>query len=182
MGIFETDAISKEVQDIWLLYKPYIYKLCAYKLSSKQDCIDDCVQEVFLALMQAKRNGAIIEHHKNWLTVVANNKIKDIYERGRKESMKIISDSAEIDRYTYYENFDICNVSDDDIDKLKDKVISQLTEIEQMLIDDYYVKRMRTKEIAEKHMITQTNVKQKLYRTRKKIIDLTKKEVENYSV
>lgn len=177
----KNDEIQKEIHELWQLYEPYIHKLCKYKLKSKPNYIDDCVQDVFVALTEAKQKGIVIKYPKAWLTVIANNKIKDIYEQSKKEVEHIVSQNEEIDKQIYYDDFSIDNITDDDIDELKSNVLSQLSSFEQILIDDYYVKKMKVKEIAEKHMISQSNVKQKLFRARKMIIYLAKKEINEHN-
>lgn len=49
-----------KILDIWLEYEPYIRKLCNYKLKSMPDYIDDCVQDVFLALNETIKRGIVI--------------------------------------------------------------------------------------------------------------------------
>ena len=70
--------LKKQIYDIWAEYEPYIRKLCKYKLNSMPDCIDDCVQDVFLDLSVALNEGKTINNPKAWLTTVTNNKIKDL--------------------------------------------------------------------------------------------------------
>ena len=54
--------LKKQIYDIWAEYEPYIRKLCKYKLNSMPDCIDDCVQDVFLDLSLALNEGKTINH------------------------------------------------------------------------------------------------------------------------
>ena len=49
--------LKKQIYDICAEYEPYIRKLCKYKLNSMPDCIDDCVQDVFLDLSVALNEG-----------------------------------------------------------------------------------------------------------------------------
>lgn len=75
---------NKYISDLWWEYEPYIRLLCVRKLNSLSDYVDDCVQDIFLALSDSLSNGKTIEYPKAWLTRVANNKIKDIYKNAKK--------------------------------------------------------------------------------------------------
>ncbi|MCQ2485342.1 MAG: sigma-70 family RNA polymerase sigma factor [Clostridia bacterium] len=180
--IINDQNIEMQFNKMWQDYEPYIRKLCEYKLRSIPHCIDDCVQETFNALVKSMKSGIVIEHPKAWLSTVANNKIKDIYEQRKKEAEYIVFQNEEIDRLAYYDDIKIKNMTDDEIEKLRFHVLSQLTDFEQILIDDYYVKKMKIKEIAEKNLISQSSVKQKLFRTRKMIVYLAKKEIDEHNL
>ena len=39
------------------------------------DYVEDCVQDVFMTLLEARRSGTEIKSPKAWLTTVANNKL-----------------------------------------------------------------------------------------------------------
>ncbi|MDD6021933.1 MAG: sigma-70 family RNA polymerase sigma factor [Oscillospiraceae bacterium] len=67
------DYNKKIVNELWQEHEPYIRKLCTYKLKSLPDYVDDCIQDVFLALSDALHKGKVIEYPKAWLTKVANN-------------------------------------------------------------------------------------------------------------
>ena len=76
MVIGEKDEITEECKRLWHLYREYIISFCKFKLKDTPDYVEDCVQDVFMALLEAKRSGAEIKSPKAWLTTVANNKIK----------------------------------------------------------------------------------------------------------
>ena len=69
---------NRKTDKIWTEHESYIRRLCSYKLESRPEYIDDCVQEIFLALSEALHNEKRIDCPKAWLTKVANNKISDI--------------------------------------------------------------------------------------------------------
>ena len=56
----------------------YIRNLCEYKLSDSHKA-DECISEVYTALVQALENKTEILNPKAWLTAVAKNKIIDFY-------------------------------------------------------------------------------------------------------
>lgn len=161
---------KKIVNALWQEYEPYIRKLCAYKLKSMPDYIDDCVQDIFLDLSDALSKGKTIEYPKAWLTKVANNKIKDIYAQAKKDSEKTFSlDSPNFDNtylgVVYDEPFAI---DDNQILILKDKVINMLDKNEQQLLYDRYSLKKSISQIAEEHNTTENNIYQKIFRLKAK--------------
>ena len=76
----EKDEITEECMQIWHLYREYIKSFCNFQLKDCPDCVEDCVQDVFMALLEARRAGKEIKNPKAWLTRVANNKIIDEYK------------------------------------------------------------------------------------------------------
>lgn len=161
---------KKMVTELWQDYEPYIRKLCTYKLKSIPDYIDDCVQDVFLNLSDALNKGKIIEYPKAWLTKVANNKIKDIYNQAKKEAEKIVPlESQNLDNtysgIVYDEYFEI---KDEQIPFLKEKVIDMLDEKEKRLLYDRYVLNKSIIQIAKEHNTTKNNIYQKLFRSKQK--------------
>lgn len=161
---------KKTVTELWQDYEPYIRKLCTYKLKSIPDYIDDCIQDVFLDLSDALNKGKIIEYPKAWLTKVANNKIKVIYNQAKKEAEKIVPlESQNLDNtysgVVYDEYFAI---KDEQIPFLKEKVIDMLDEKEQRLLYDRYVLKKSITQIAKEHNTTENNIYQKLFRLKQK--------------
>ncbi|NLL62737.1 MAG: sigma-70 family RNA polymerase sigma factor [Ruminococcaceae bacterium] len=166
---------KKLANDLWYEYEPLVRKLCIYKLKSLPDHIDDCVQDVFLDLMEALGNGKTIEYPKAWLLKVASNKIKDIYNQTKKEKENII--------YTDFQKFDSINFSfdefftidDEQLLALKEKVINMLNEKEQLLLHDRYTLEKPITEIAKEHNTTENNIYQRLFRLRQKTIMISLK-------
>lgn len=161
---------QKIVFELWREHEAYIRKLCTYKLKSLPDCIDDCIQEIFLDLSNTLNKGKTIEYPRAWLAKVANNKIKDIYTQANKENEKLIPfESQNIDNtysgIVYDEHFP---VSDDEILVLKDKVIDMLDDKEKQLLCDKYVLKKNTNQIAKEYKTTENNIYQKLFRLKQK--------------
>lgn len=161
---------KRNCEELWRLYEPYIRKLCEYKLNSRPEYIDDCVQEVFLAL--AAETGEI-EYPKAWLTKVAQNKIKDIYERASREQKLFVP--LENGENSGYE--DEITVSDERLEEVKAVVLGELTETERQLLKEYYTDRLKIKQIAKMHGTTESNIKQQLFRLRKKVVYLTRRHL-----
>lgn len=189
MVIGEKDEITEECKQLWNLYKEYIISFCKFKLKDTPDYVEDCVQDVFMALLEARRSGTEIKSPKAWLTTVANNKIKMEYKNRKRESEHINRESEHINKIIHYKTtveiftldmHDFSEISDELISEMKDSILNQLKFDEQSIIIDFYVKHMKVKDIAAKHGLSETNVKQKLFRARKKIMHLSNEEIEKH--
>lgn len=175
MVIGEKDEITEECKRLWHLYREYIISFCKFKLKDTPDYVEDCVQDVFMALLEAKRSGTEIKSPKAWLTTVANNKIK----RESEHINKIINYKTNVE-FSTLDMHDFEEVSDELISEMKDSILNQLKFDEQSIIIDFYVKHMKVKNIAIKYNLSEANVKQKLFRARKKIIHLSSKEIKKH--
>lgn len=173
------DYNKKIVNELWQEHEPYIRKLCTYKLKSLPDYVDDCIQDVFLALSDALHKGKVIEYPKAWLTKVANNKIKDIYAQAKREAEKIIPfESQNLDNtYSGVVHDEYFSIEDDQIPALKEKVINMLDDKEQQLRYDRYTLKKSISIIAKEHNTTENNIYQKLFRLKQKAKMLIEKEL-----
>lgn len=168
-----SDAVYRENEQ-------YIRKLCSYKLKNLPSEIDDCVQEVFIAFVEAVEGGKEIKNPKAWLTVVANNMIKDIYEKNskRKERIEYLNDDT------------VCGIEydiDNDFDETqvllyKEKIISLLTDDERSLLYERYVLKLDAAVIAEKRNTTRNNIFQKISRLKIKTKMLIKKVLNEQNI
>lgn len=144
MVIGENDEITEECKQLWNLYKEYIISFCKFKLKDTPDYVEDCVQDVFMALLEARRSGTEIKSPKAWLTTVANNKIKMEYKNRKRESEhinKIIHYKTTVE-FSTLDMHDFKEVSDELISEMKDSILNQLKFDEQSIIIDFYVKHL----------------------------------------
>lgn len=182
LAITEKDGIKEECKQLWRMHGEYIRSFCRFQLKDMPDYVEDCVQEVFMALLEAKRAGTEIQNPKAWLTAVANNKIKNEYKSRKRDAErinKIIRYESAAD-FSTLEMHDFAEVPDEVITVLKDNVLSRLKAEELALVEDFYVKHIKIKDIASKLGISETNVKQRLFRARKKIMHLSNEEIEKH--
>lgn len=162
----------KQAEKIWLEHQSYIRKYCEYKLQSAPDLIDDCMQEVFLALLRALMDSKQINYPKAYLTKIALNKINDIYKAEEKIKANVIpfeensvSETVEIE----------IPVSDEEIDKYANEILASLTDSERTLIEDFYVRKKKQKDIADEMNISENTLRQQVFRLKHKIIKEIKK-------
>lgn len=175
---FKNTNPEKLCEQIWREHEAYIRKFCEYKLQSQKDLIDDCVNDVFLSLLEALKNNKEIMYPKAWLTKVANNKITDIYRNKEKQVEREVALNEETVTETYCDTYNFQNVTDEQIEEIKETVLNELDETDRSLIENYYIKKMKVKEIASLYNLSESSVKVKLFRARKTIIYLSKKELE----
>ncbi len=162
----------KQAEKIWLEHQSYIRKFCEYKLKSTPDLIDDCMQEVFLALLRALMDSKKIDYPKAYLTKIALNKINDIYKTEEKSKANIVP--FEENSVTATVEFEL-PVSDEEIDKYANKILTSLTDSERKLIEDFYIKKIKQKDIASELNISENALRQQVFRLKHKIIKEIKK-------
>lgn len=178
LDVNERERDMQLADKLWREYEPYIRKLCNYKLNRHKEYIDDCVQDVFAALVEALHKGTQIEYPKTWLTTVANNMIKDIYSLASKTSDKVISLSEKDlidDNYFWNDTaFENTNISEDQILSIKESIIQMLSEDEQKLLTERFEQKLSVVQIAKRYNTTENNIYQKLFRLRGKVRQLIK--------
>ncbi len=162
----------KQAEKIWLEHQKYIRKFCEYKLKSAPDLIDDCMQEVFLALLRSLMDSKQIDYPKAYLTKVALNKINDIYKAEEKNKTNTVP--FEENSVTETVEFEL-PVSDEEIDKYAEEILTSLTDSERKLIEDFYVKKIKQKHIASELNISENTLRQQIFRLKHKIIKEIKK-------
>lgn len=159
---------------LWQEHEPYIRKFCEYKLQSLPDYVDDCVQDVFLALLKALDEGKEIAHSKAYLTKIALNKINDLYKSEEKRRKKIIP----LDDVRETTDFDFSlteEISDEEIEKHLQEILNSLSDDEKQLIENFYIKKIRQKELAKEMKISENALRQQVFRLKRKIIKEIKK-------
>lgn len=166
------DALSAACRD----YKKCLEKYCRVRLGEAADSVDDCVQETFYIYYKKLLNGEIIEKPKAFLYRTADNMIK----RKLSEHYKNASHTVPLDEARDEEAV----VSDEmagllDYDKLKDTLISVLTEKEQYLYHLKYEQRKSLKEIGEILNIPPVTVANRTSRLRSKIKELVGSVIED---
>ena len=174
MDVNEREKGMQLADKLWREYEPYIRKLCNYKLNNHKEYIDDCVQDVFAALVEAIHKGTKIKYPKTWLTTVANNMIKDIYEQASHNDKIVPFDEKHIDE-RLHDSIDYEDLSEQDIEKYLLQIIDYLTEYERKLFQDFYLNHRKQSELAKERGITENLIKQQVFRLKRKIIKFIKR-------
>ncbi len=163
-------------ESVWLENEPYIRKICTYKLSSHPHEIEDAVQEVALAYFDTVQKGTELREPKKWLTVVASNVIKDVYQRLSTETRRLVPvDEEAVQSLPAPEEPE--EIPESVLLQCKSTFLASLTEDERTLFRLRFVKRMKLKTIAQKMGISEGNVKLRIFRLKRK----AKKYVDDWS-
>lgn len=163
-------------EKIWQENELYLRKFCSYKLSSHPDLVDDCLQDVFLALLNRLKDNNEIQYPKAWLTKVASNKIKDIYESEKQKSLKQVPFEEEYIKTS--ENFDYSlteGIKEKDIEKHLNDILDSLTDREKFLLEEFYQKGTKQTDIAKELGISEISVRQQIFRLKRKVIAKVRK-------
>ena len=158
-------------EEIWQENEAYIRKFCTYKLSSHPQLVDDCLQDIFLSLLNALHDKKEIQFPKAWLTKVASNKINDIYKAESKKSVtEVPFDETHVQSVADFDYSSTENISEKELKKHTEEILSQLSEKEKTIIEDFCINKIPGKEIAEKLGMSENSFRQQLFRTKRKII------------
>lgn len=167
---------------LWREYEPYIRKICKYKLNNMPDFVDDCVQDVFAALIETLHRGIIIEQPKQWLTTVAVNKAsriyKAIYSNESVISLDDFSTSKCLLSDSNKEKLDIV-LSEQRIEEIEANIIEMLDVNERKLLIEHYKKNIDVSTLAKNYNTTPNNVYQRLFRLRLKVKEMVRDFVES---
>lgn len=158
-------------------------KMCEYKLSSCPDEVDDVISDVYLALISTVHNKNIPDNPKAWLYSVANNIIKKKYSQLNKQknqSCSISEQSIDTAKLSVFPDLSDAMISDADIMSMSDKIFSQLSPEEQLLLTYFHYDDKSMKEIAALMNKSESAVKQKHYRLCIKVKKMIKECIENF--
>lgn len=158
---------QSDPETVWTENEPYIRRICAYKLSSHPDEIEDTVQEIALAYFEAVQKGTEIREPKKWLTVVASNIIKDVYKQISEGTRRLATiDDEAVQSLPAPEEPE--ELPEEVLLQCKSVFLNTLSEDERTLFRLRFVKRMKLKTIAQKMGISEGNVKLRIFRMKRK--------------
>ena len=160
-----------------LVQKHYnnIYKFCYYRLAQDRFAAEDCVQEVFIVLYQNMDRLDNLERIDGWLYKTADHLVKRANVNAAREKKKIesIDDAGNpsvLNTLIYEERFDLTEVSGVDGEKCLREIFESLTETEINLWDLYYRRRKSLREVSEALELSESAVKSRVSRLKRKII------------
>lgn len=171
---------SQMCEELWTEYEPALREICRRKLLSCPSEIDDVISDTYLALCKNINAGEVIKYPKAWLYGTLNKIIKSKYNEINKIRKTQVSITNKENELFYNMDFDDEKMSHDDIEILRYEVLVQLDEQEKVLIDLIYAKRLKFKEIADILNTSESAIKQKNYRLKRKVKLIVKKEMEKY--
>jgi len=165
---------DKAAEALWNKTEPKMKKIAYIKMQGCPDEADDVISETYLAFCEHIEKKGMPEKPEAWLYSVLNkriqNKFRELYKISRREIL-----FEETEALPYEVDFDEELLKSLPIDKLKKKLLSELTEDELTLYEYIYIKKYKYKKIAKKLHATNAAVKQRHYRLCNKIKKLAKK-------
>lgn len=174
MALIKTTA-DRKLSEAYREYGGCLEKYCRVRLKEAADSTGDCVQEAFCIYYKKLLAGEEIEKPKAFLYRTADNMIK----RAKQEHFRNASRFAPLEEAaeTPADSFD--EIADSlDYDKLKEKLLSHLSEAEQLLYERKYVERKSLKEIGKELGIPPTTAANRTSRLRAKIKSLTEELID----
>lgn len=178
-----TEASKHELcKALWLENEPKLRKLCAFKLNSHPDEVEDILAEAALIFWTAIINGKTIQYPNSWLYATVNNLIKKKYtELNAEKNRKVDFTERNIQLYSLSVGYDFESIrlTDELIEKFSMEIDSFLSPEEIQLYKYVYDDNLKMKEIADLLSSTESAVKQKNYRLHRKVKKLVKDYLEN---
>lgn len=171
---------------LWEEHKELVRQLCELKLKSKPWMIDDCIQDISLALYNQILSDEHIINWKAWLLITTRNTINNCYSESRKNdhcmSVDIIQ-SANYDhektlQLSYCQDFLDLMITEEDVELAKKEILHTLNKNEYELYMDYYLRDQKLKDIAFKYQVSESVMQQRHFRLKHKLLKLIKYTAE----
>ena len=181
MKICDKNVNGDICKELWEKNEPRIRKLCNVKMSDHPDEIEEIITDTYIALCEAVKKGKVFTNPSAWLYGTANNLIKKKFKEIKiyKQRHKTLSNG----NYELAYNIDYLDamISDENIDKMKEEIESELSDSEKTLLEFIYTDKLTNKEIARILNTSESAIKQKRYRLVKKIKIMAKEKTSNFN-
>ena len=170
LGLIQRDP--KVINDFLDTYANYIYSIVFNVCRSKQDT-EEATQDVVMKIINKADTFDYSCKLKTWMYSIAKRTAIDYRRR--------VKYTADIDTTFDMKSEDDTShlVKQSEEQKLIESLLSSLPSIERDLIEMFYLKELSIKEIEEITDLTASNIKVKLYRIRKSLVEKMPK-LENY--
>ena len=169
------------VSDLWRENEENLRMICQVKMQNFENETDDIISETFLAFCEYTEKNGLPKNPKAWLYSVLNNRINDKFRKIYRHKKNVVN-LDNMYQIPYEVDFDEEILKDISIEKLKEKLLSQLSKEELELYEYIYVKRLSYRRLSKKYGVSYTAIKQRHYRLCNKIKKLAKTIEYNYEV
>ena len=175
----EHSEAAKLTEELWLKYEKDLRIVCKARLRGHyQDNVDDCMQEIFLALFECLNSGKVIENPKGWLYTTARNKIVEILRQGKAKTKNEVyvsdlydeEDSPQISHAV----METVVVPEEQIIESQKAIMRSLEDGERELMNDITIKHMKLSEISEKYGVSISLAKKRSANLKRKVKKLVK--------
>jgi len=168
---------KKEIEQVFLEYYTPICKYCASRMPKHISYSEDIANEAFVLLCK-KWHGLEKRNIRAWLYRTADNLIKEFFRKTKKEALNLeyIENSDAANNLIYEQDFE--NISDDDIEIIKNRILSGLSDADKKIFAMNFIEKLPHKEIGQKLLISEEAVKKRVYRLKQKIISKINEKIE----
>lgn len=164
---------TSSFDDIYKFSSKYIYT-CISKIVKDEELIKDIMQETYVEIIKNIDKLKNIESFKQWAGRIAVNKTKRHLIKDNKIALEYDEEAYDIEEER--EKFLPENIVEDkETQSYIKNIINLLSDVQKMVIIDYYFNDMKVDEISKNLEMPSGTIKTHLYRARKKI----KSEVNN---
>lgn len=164
---------TSSFDDIYKFSSKYIYT-CISKMVKDEEVIKDIMQETYVEVIKNIDKLKNIESFKQWAGTIAVNKTKRHLIKDNKIALECDEEAYDIEEER--EKFLPENIVEDkETQNYIKNIINLLSDVQKMVIIDYYFNDMKVDEISKNLEMPSGTIKTHLYRARKKI----KSEVNN---
>lgn len=181
----ETEQIIVKVLEECEPYREPMIKRCIMQYAVGYENANDCVQQALISLYESMLNGKVIDKPLAWLYKVSlNNASKVIRDaaRERKAVLELSSSAFNIVGNSPVYNPDFLDemVSDNQIEEESVRIISSLNDNDKNLYYSHYCCNMKIKDISEKSGVSNSAMKKRHERLKKKIGEAVKETNRNF--
>lgn len=164
---------TSSFDDIYKFSSKYVYT-CISKIVKDEELIKDIMQETYIEVIKNIDKLKNIEVFKQWAGKIAVNKTKRYLIKDNKIDLEYDEDAYDVEEEREIflpENI----IEDKETQNYIKNIINLLSDVQKMVIIDYYFNDMKVDEISKKLEMPSGTIKTHLHRARKKI----KLEVSN---
>lgn len=169
---------DKEYEAIYKKYHSPILIYCNIKLQCNQLNAEDCTEKVFETLYSKKDQFYSMENIRAWLYRTADNFIRKSCRESKKD--------FEILHYEQFDDLEVNKelsetpdydeqISEEQIEKYKDFVLSQLSPPNRELYQLKFVRKTSYSDLSIRYKTSENTLRQRVFCLRKQIIKLTLK-------
>lgn len=164
-------------------YKNMVYSL-AYKMTRSKEEAEEVSQDTFIKAYKNLKNFKGDAKFSTWLYRIAYHTTLDNVKKNKKQHNNVAINEVNYNQITSLETV-LDSIERKERAKIMDKCLSKLPEDERAIIWMFYYDELSLKEILEVTRFSESNLKVKLHRARKKLLTIVKENVspeiiENY--
>lgn len=146
-------------------YQTYVFSILVNLLKNKQDA-EEAFQDTFMKIYRSLESYNYEANFGTWAYRIAYNTGLDYLRKRKRNVTRDLKEAPEL-----YDHPDL-DVEKQDLRKKLDQFLSLLSEEDEQLIRLYYLRELSISEVGEITGISNANIKTKLFRSRKKLLEL----------